>query len=148
MRTIETTITVDATPEQAWQVLTDFPAHGEWNPFMRSITGRPVVGEQLEVVITPPGRKASTFRPTVTAAQPARRFEWLGHLRVRGLFDGRHSFELTAADDGTTRLVHCERFTGVLVPLVWRSMVGPTTEGFEQFNEAFARRCAAVAEHA
>lgn len=148
MRTIENTITIAATPERVWQVLTDFPAHGEWNPFMRSISGRPDVGEQLEVVITPPGRTASTFRPTVTAAEPGHRLEWLGHLRFRGLFDGRHAFELTATEDGSTLLVHREQFTGLLVPLVWRWMEGPTAEGFEQFNQALARRCAAVAERA
>lgn len=145
MRAIDTAITIEATPEQVWDVLTDFGRHGDWNPFMRRIVGRPEVGQRLEVQISPPGGKPSAFRPTVTAVEPGRRLEWIGRLGVRGLFDGKHSFELSSADGVTTRFEHSERFSGLLVPIVWRSMVDPTTAGFEQFNEAIARRTTELA---
>lgn len=141
MRTITTTIDIDADAEVAWAVLTDFPSHADWNPFMAGITGEPTPGSRLTVRLTPPGGRAMTFRPTVTAAEPARLLEWLGHLAVPGLFDGRHRFELAPLRSGQTRLTHSETFRGLLVRPLWRSMAGPTTEGFEQFNQAFAARC-------
>ena len=144
MRTIQTTAVLDVTPDIAWQVLTDFPAHAEWNPFMRRIDGDPTDGARLTVRLAPPGGRAMTFRPTVTAADPGRLLEWLGHLGVPGLFDGRHRFDLEPLDGGQTRLTHSETFRGLLVRPLWRSMAGPTTAGFEQFNAAFAERCLAV----
>lgn len=44
MRIIEREIDIDATPAQVWAVLTDFPEHKNWNPFITDITGQ---GERL-----------------------------------------------------------------------------------------------------
>lgn len=145
MRTIETTIDLDVPPGTAWAILTDFGGHAGWNPFIRRIEGEPVVGTRLVVELTPPDGRTMTFRPRVTAAEPERVLEWLGHLGVPGVFDGRHRFELVPLAGGRTRLVHGETFRGLLVRPIWRSMAGPTRRGFEQLNVAFAERCRAVA---
>lgn len=50
-----------------------------------------------------------------------------------------HSFVLTPNPDGTTRLTHGERFTGVLVALL-RGTTKDSHTGFEAFNEALKRR--------
>ena len=85
------------------------------------------------------------MRPTVTELVPGRVFEWWGHLGVRGIFDGRHRFELYASGTGT-RLVQRETFTGLLVPLLANSLDGPTAAGFALMNEALRER--AEAQHA
>lgn len=141
MRTIRTTIDIDATTDVAWQVLTGFDAYAKWNPFMRSVGGEATVGARLTVELAPPGGRRMTIRPTVTAVEPERLLEWLGRLGLPGLFDGRHRFELEPLPDGRTRLTHGETFRGLLVPLLWRPVHGPTTSGFERFNAAFAERC-------
>ena len=46
---------IDASPEDVWQVLTDFDAYPEWNPFIRSIQGNPEVGSRLSI---PSSRRA------------------------------------------------------------------------------------------
>lgn len=145
MRTIRTTIDIDAAPEVAWQVLTDFDAHARWNPFMPHLAGEATVGTRLTVELAPPGRRPMTFRPTVTAVEPGRLLEWLGRLGLPGVFDGRHRFEIEPRPGGTTRFTQSETFRGLLVPLLWRSISGPTTAGFEQLDRAFADRCRAVA---
>jgi hypothetical protein len=77
MRELRAEIEIGAPPERVWQVLTDFGAYPEWNPFIRSIEGEPRVGSRLKVRIQPPGARAMTFRPTVRAAKPARELRWL-----------------------------------------------------------------------
>ena len=140
MREILTDVEIDAPPARVWAVLTDFEAYDEWNPFAR-IVGRPNVGANLHVRLTPPGGRAMTFRPEVTVVEPNRELRWLGHLYVSGLFDGEHRFVLEPLDDGArTRFVHAETFRGALAgPLLW--MAGDDTRaGFEAMNDALKRR--------
>jgi hypothetical protein len=80
-----------------------------------------------------------TFRPQVTEVVPGGVLEWLGHLGVPGLFDGRHRFELTATPSGT-HLVQREEFTGLLVRPLRRSLDGGTRAGFQAMNEALRER--------
>ncbi len=80
-----------------------------------------------------------TFRPTVTEVEPGRVFEWLGRLGVRGLFDGRHRFELQPTDTGT-RFVQSEEFTGVLVRFLRKMLDTQTVEGFHAMNSALKVR--------
>ncbi len=66
-------------------------------------------------------------------------FEWLGHLLVPGVFDGRHRFELFPTATGT-RLVQSESFSGLLVRPLRRWLDVSTREGFEAMNAAPRRR--------
>ena len=94
MRTIDTGIDIAADPARVWEVLTDFEAYPEWNPFVIGIDGPAAEGARLEAVLRLGDRRPATFRPTVTRWEPERGFEWFGHLGIRGVFDGRHGFEL------------------------------------------------------
>ena len=140
MKSLVTTVHVNAPAAVVWEVLTDLERYAEWNPFVIEAAGEVVVGARLTVRIRPPGGRATRFRPTVTAAEPERRFAWLGRLfGVPGLFVGAHRFELEPAG-GATRLVQAEDFRGLLVPLVSRSLEAGTRAGGEAMNAARARR--------
>jgi uncharacterized protein YndB with AHSA1/START domain len=80
MPTVTTTIDLEATPEQVWDILIDTGGHSTWNPFITTLADTLEVGQKLDIRIAPPGGKAMTFHPTVTAVQPAQRLAWLGHL--------------------------------------------------------------------
>jgi hypothetical protein len=149
MRTLHTEIDIAATPETVWAILTDFAAYGEWNPFISELHAPASIGPgtKLRVRLQPPGGRAMTLRPRVLAYEPPRTLRWLGHLGIRGLFDGEHSFVLEPTAGGT-RFVQSERFTGVLVPLVWKSVGASTRAGFEAMNDALAARAALVANGA
>ena len=68
--TLSTHIEIAGPVEAVWNVLTDFAAYPEWNPFVRRIDGKPAVGERLRVRVEPPGGRAMIFKPTVLAAVP------------------------------------------------------------------------------
>lgn len=146
MHEIYTVIEIDAPASVVWAVLTDFEQYEEWNPMMR-IEGRPV--EQTTLVVQP-GPEAGgipTFKPTVVRVQPERELVWLGHRWTPGLFDGEHRFRLEDLDDGRTRLVQHERFTGILAGLVHR-LTGRSTEArFEAVNEALKERAESFVSH-
>jgi hypothetical protein len=141
MHEIVTTVDIGAPPGKVWQVLVDFPAYALWNPFVRRIEGSPREGETLIVSIQPMGGKGMTFRPRVLRAVPDRELRWLGRVLVPGLFDGEHFFTLEPLDEGRrTRLMHGERFTGLLVPLLRKSLDRGTREGFQAMNHALKAR--------
>ena len=133
-------IDIHATAERVWQILTDFDAYPDWNPFLVRASGTPRRGERLNLRMQPVGGRGMTFRPTVIEASPGRRLRWLGRLLAPGIFDGEHSFTIEAVGEGTVRLIQEERFRGILVPLLWRSLQRRTLPAFEQMNLALRKR--------
>jgi hypothetical protein len=136
---LRTEIDIEAPPDEVWAALVDLPAYASWNPFITAATGTPEVGSRLTLRMQPPGGRATTIRPHVTEVSTGRALEWLGHLGVRGLFDGRHRFDLLPTDGGT-RLVQSEFFGGILVRPLRGMLDGRTKDGFEAMNGALRRR--------
>ena len=144
MKEITTSIDINASPAVIWQILTDFPAFAQWNPFIRSIQGEARQGTQLQVDIQPPGGQGMTFKPKVLAAHPEQEFRWLGHLILPGLFDGEHRFALQPMGSQQVRFIHSERFTGLLVPLLAKSLDTQVRQGFEAMNQALKAQAEAA----
>lgn len=140
MHDIKTEIEIAAPPERVWSILLDFPAHPEWNPFVRSITGNPKPGERLEVFIQPQGGRGMTFRPTVLVAAANREFRWLGRFILPGILDGEHYFQIIPITPNRVRFLQGEKFSGVLVPLAKSGLEGGTKAGFIAMNEALKAR--------
>ena len=145
---LHTEISIDAPVDVVWDVLVDLERYGEWNPFVVESAGRVEVGERLVNRLQPPGGRAMTFRPTVTEVDPNRTFEWLGHLGLPRVFDGRHRFELRPTSSGGTTFTHSERFDGVLVRVMRSSLDSGTKAGFEAMNAALKARAEAMASGA
>lgn len=139
MYLLETHISINASAERVWSLLVDFPSHQRWNPFIRSIEGELEVGRVLKVAIQPPGSKGMRFRPTVLAVEPNRELRWKGKLLVPGLCDGEHYFKLESQPGGTITFHQGELFSGVLVPLLKRSLDTATRQGFIAMNVAIKR---------
>ena len=140
MKEIHTEIEIHATAERVWQVLTDFAAYPQWNPFIRRVEGETRAGARLHVFIQSSGGKGMSFRPTVLMVEPNRVFRWLGHLWVPGLFDGEHSFTIEPLGEDRLRFVQSERFGGLLLPLLTKMLDRDTRRGFEDMNRALKLR--------
>lgn len=138
---IETSILIHATPTIVWSILTEFKKYPEWNPFIKSLKGSVAEGKQIEVQL--PGMK---FKPTVVTFKPEQEFAWLGHLWIKGLFDGRHSFRLVDNNDGTTTFYHSENFSGILVPIFKQKLLKDTLKGFEHMNQKLKARAEELAD--
>lgn len=143
MPAIDTSIDIAASPARVWEILTDFAAYPQWNPFITRVAGLPVAGGRLVVTIQPPGRKPMMFRPIVLAATPEVELRWRGRLLMPGLFDGEHLFRLSPADGGC-RLDHSEVFSGLLAGLLGGTLPA-TRRGFVAMNEALKARAESIA---
>lgn len=136
MRTITTSIDIDATPADVWNTLTS--GDMEWNPFLASIHGD--LEEESRIAVR--FRRGLTIRPVVTEVVEERTLEWLGSIGIKGIFDGRHRFEIHEIDGGS-RLIQSETFTGFLVPIVGR-LLRKTELDFEAMNRALAAQFSPV----
>ena len=136
MKEIRTEIKIEAPADEVWSILTDFPRHADWNPFIREISGELHPGAQLQVILGSPGQRKMRFKPTVQMVEPAKAFRWLGHLFIPGLFDGEHIFELETAGKNATRFVQREKFSGILVGIFRKSLDTDIKNGFDAMNKA------------
>jgi hypothetical protein len=138
-RELRAEIDIRASAERVWEMLTDFEAFPDWNPFIRSASGRLEAGRRIEVVLQPPGRKATTFRPTLLRVDTARELRWLGHVGIPGLFDGEHVFRIEPVGPDRVHFTQEEFFRGLLRPLLG-GLLRDSGRGFEEMNEALKAR--------
>lgn len=139
---VSSSIVIAARPERVWDILSDFAAYPEWNPFMPSISGPLESGGKLSVRLHPPGGKAITFKPTVLVVKTNHELRWKGRLILPGLFDGEHHFQLSATHEGTL-FKQGENFSGIIVMLMGSSGFKGTERGFLAMNEALKKRAEA-----
>ena len=146
MKSLKTEIIINAPIAKVWQVLTNFKAYPEWNPFIKRISGELGIASKLEVSIQPKGQNAMTIKPTILDVQEEKEFRWLGHLFIRGLFDGEHYFQLEVLSPKQTKLIHGENFNGILVGLLMKMIGESTLAGFEAMNKALKERAETTQE--
>ncbi len=139
MRNIETPQVINAPIKEVWDAFIDFSSYPNWNPFIKSLKGKPEVGEQLVAELSLPGKKPIIFKPTVLKAIPNQEFRWLGKLFVKGLFDGEHYFKLEKLGDNQTRFIQGENFRGLLSSVLFKMIGEETKRGFDEMNEALAK---------
>jgi len=140
MLELRTEIEIDAPAERVWAVLTDFDRFPDWNPFIRRIHGNAQVGSRLDVFLGASGTRGMQFRPIVTTVVPNRELRWLGRLGLPRLFDGEHIFQIEPLGSTRARFIQRERFRGLLVPLMARSLNRDARRGFEEMNQALRAR--------
>ena len=141
MKQIRTDILIDASADRVWEVLSDFAAFPEWNPFLRAVEGHLTAGSKLEVRIQQEGGAGKTFKPTVLKAEPGQELRWLGRLMMPGLFDGEHYFIIESIGDVQVRFIQGEQFSGVLVPIMaLMGLFKKTEQGFGDMNQALKAR--------
>jgi hypothetical protein len=147
MKQLHSEIEIEAPPERVWAVLVDLAGYPEWNPFIVAAAGRVEAGARLRLRMSPPGGRSIALKPRATVVVEGEALEWLGRIAIPGLFAGRHRFELHRTATGT-RLVQSETFTGLLVPLLARSLDAHTLPGFVAMNDALKARAEQVAADA
>lgn len=137
---IATEIEIAASPERVWQVLTDFPAYPQWNPFMHLVNGELRAGGCLKARVLYRHGLRLSFRALVLRAEPARELRWQGVLLFSGLFQGEHSFVIQPLGEGRVRFTQHETYTGVLAPLLMAFLKERNRRGFEEMNRALQAR--------
>jgi hypothetical protein len=135
MKSFASRTSIRATPETVWSILTDAPRYPEWNSTVTRIEGRIAPGERVSLhVKINPGR---AFPLTVAAFEPPSRMIWRGGLPL-GLFVGERTFTVSPVADGIVDFSMRETFTGLLAPLIGRTL--PDMQpAFDEFAASLKR---------
>ena len=137
MKEYETTITVAATPERVWSVLTDGDAYGDWNPEIVSIRGRLAHGERITARVRLGDGAIRNVAQRIVTFDPPHCMEWIGGLPL-GLFVGRRTFTVTSVDRGSEFRMHLH-MAGPLASLILKS-VGDRQPEIDNFATALKAR--------
>ena len=136
MKVYSATTIIKASPETIWAILTDAPGYPEWDPGVDRIEGRIAPGEKITAFTKlSPGR---AFPVKVTEFVPGQKMTWMGGMPL-GLFKGERTFSLTPQRNGVVEFTLREVFSGLLLPLIGRS-IPDLTASFEQFAAGLKSR--------
>jgi hypothetical protein len=134
-----TFITIDAPRQQVWQVLTNFGAYHQWNPFYSAIDGPCAAGAPIEVHVQLTERSL-TYASKIQSVVAQRELSWREDWIVPGLLDGVHRFELESTSSGQTRFVQHDTYSGALVPLMTWLYQAQMETGSRRMNDALKKR--------
>ena len=107
-------IVIDAPKQRVWQVLTDFDAYEQWNPYITRARGEARAGSTLELRIEPPGEEAIEASAEVLIVRAKRKLEWQRRRYLPGVLDLESTFRLFPLGGGRVRVVYHGRYEGVL----------------------------------
>lgn len=133
LKHIRTEIIINAPRELVWDLLTDFNAYPQWNPFLISVEGVLVQDGRLNCVIQGASGKMN-FSPVIKKIRRCSYFSWKGKLLFPGLFDGYHYFKIEEQGPGTVKFIQGERFSGLLSRFILKKIKDQTTAGFNRMN--------------
>lgn len=119
---------IDAAPAAVWAVLTDARKLAGGGLGILRIDGDIAAGASLRLWTEAQPKRA--FALKVSAFEPNERMIWEGGMPF-GLFRGVRRYSLNP-ENGRTRFAMREEFSGILLPLIARSMpdLGPSFEAF------------------
>lgn len=129
MKFFQAQTTIQASPETIWSILTDAASFPSWDRNIIKLEGNIAPGAKLKAFPKfTPGR---SFAVRVSTFEPGKKMVWSGGMPL-GLFTGERTFTLTPAENGATRFTLREEFTGLLLPLIGKSLPN-LTPVFEEF---------------
>lgn len=141
MKTYSTTKKINASADTIWAILTDGSTYHDWNESVEKVEGIIALGEKIKVYAKiSPGR---AFPVKVQEFVPSKKMVWRGGMPF-GLFNGIRTFTLTADSNGQVVFRMHEAFSGLMSPLIVRSMPD-LTESFEQFAASLKTKAESVA---
>lgn len=127
-------ITIDATPEKVWQVLTDMEKYPEWNPTMQLVSGEVKEGNKVRYQFTQDPENVSEMDAVVVEVSPNEVLNQKGGMPMILTFDHRYIIE--ESGNQTKMTIH-EDYAGIGVNF-WNPKA--VEEAYGRLNEALKAR--------
>lgn len=137
---VATELTIAASVEKVWGILTDVERYPQWNPYIRELRGTLAPGERIDFRFSLLGRITVPADARVLAVVPGRELRWAGHLLADGFFRAEHYHFIEPVSGQAVRFAHGERFSGVLMMVLWPFLRLWAPGRYRAANRALAQR--------
>ncbi len=134
---IDTSITIQANPEDIWKTLLDLEAYEDWNPMLRNVQTGLAIGDAVSFEVLRDDKKPLKLNARITLREEDKALSWKGGNSL--LLSGHHYCRIEKAENGQCRFYHGERFTGLLLPLL-RPILRDAPAQYEAMNDALKAR--------
>jgi hypothetical protein len=111
---IATELTIDASSETVWRILTDTGRYPQWNPYIRKLHGTLARGEPIRFRFSLVGNMTIPAKARVLAVAADRELRWAGHFLADWVFRAEHYHVLEPVSERAVHLHHGELFSGIL----------------------------------
>lgn len=139
MKSFSTSILIDAPASRVWGILTDVASWPNWNTTVDRVEGAATLGNKITVYTkASPGR---AFPLKVSEFSAPHHMVWSGGMPL-GLFTGKRTYALTPQNNGKLKFEMTEAFTGLMSPLITRSIpdLQPSFDEFAKCLKTVAER--------
>lgn len=123
---VRTEIDIAAPPQAVWDVVAKVDGWPEWNTTVSKATGTAALNADLDVTMFAADGVSDgpRYQPKVIKLDAPTHLEWRAHMLAGFVFTNDKVLKLQSTPTGT-KLVHIERFSGMMLPL----MTGMMNEG-------------------
>lgn len=132
MLSYEASVQINASPDKVWERLIDAQGFMNWDPDVIRIEGNIALGEKITVYTKISPDRA--FPVEVVEFIPNKKMVWASGMPL-GLFKGQRTFTLSPLDNGQTQYHVIEQFSGLLLPLIGRT-IPDLSEPFQRHANA------------
>lgn len=126
---------IDAPAELVWQVITDFPRYGEWNPFVPECRSSLVPGEPIDMLVRVSGSSPRKQREWIRSHTPGRELSYSMKPVPPGALHSLRSHTVTPLSDDRTRYESHFELGGWLHPVVVALLGKNLRRGFEGMTD-------------
>ena len=142
---IDRTIEVNAPATALWEVLTDLPRYGEWNPFCLTARSSLKPGETIEMTVQLTAKPQQVVE-WIKEFVPGRRFAYSMKAIPLGALSSLRSHDVEPLANGRARYRSYFQLKGWMMPLV-RALYGPNLNlGFSAMTDAVGQRAEQLAQ--
>lgn len=137
---------IAASPSRVWQVITDFAAYPEWNPFVVACESSLAPGDPILMRVHVFSSFAQAQRETVFEHVSGERLCYGLASQALGAIASRRCHQVRAGAGGHTRYESSFELSGWLAPLVKALLGRRLQHGFDAMAAALVRRAEAPPE--
>ncbi len=137
---IDDSVEIDAPAATVWQVLTDFPRYGEWNPFCVTAETTLEPGAPIDMRVRLLGPRLIKQREFIRTNSPGVGFSYSMKPMPLGALHSLRSHTLTPVGDERCRYHSHFEIDGWLLPVVSGLMGSALRRGFGGMTAAVVKR--------
>ena len=122
MKEIRTEIEINAPVSKVWDIISNLDEWASWNKMVTDASGKITQGATLSITMRGKSEGGEhSYAPTVIECDAPNSFRFRASMGNRLMMTNYKICELQE-NEGSTKFIHIEQFSGLMVPFIWKKM--------------------------